>query len=73
MENRKEVIVDLNAKNIDKLKALVSQQKIVEQMISDYITTILDTKEIGYTNANVKVSEDFTKIIINEATNEVVQ
>lgn len=68
------MIVELNEKNVAKLKALVSQQKMAEQMLNDYIITILDTKEVDYTNAEVKVSEDFTKIIVNETTttNEMV-
>ena len=68
------MIVELNEKNVAKLKALVSQQKMVEQMLNDYIITILDTKEVDYTNKEVKVSEDFTKIIVNETTttNEMV-
>ena len=60
------MIVELNIKNVDKLKALIQQKNIAEQMLNDYITTILDTKEVDYTNKEVKISEDLTKITINE-------
>lgn len=65
------MIVELNTKNVERLKALIQQKAVAEQMLNDYITTILDTKEVDYTNKEVKVSEDLTKIIVDEA--EVVQ
>ncbi len=68
MENKKdknqEVVVELNIKNTEKLKSLLQQQKLAEQLLNDYITTVLDTKEVDYANREVKINEDFTKIII---------
>ena len=68
MENKKdknqEVVVELNIKNTEKLKALLQQQKLAEQLLNDYIITVLDTKEVDYANREVKINEDFTKIII---------
>ena len=69
MENKKdknqEVVVELNIKNTEKLKALLQQQKLAEQLLNDYIITVLDTKEVDYANREVKINEDFTKIIID--------
>lgn len=76
MSDQKEVILDqdsknaktieLNAKNTDKLKALVQQQLVAQQLVQECVFTILDTKDVNYANKQVKWTEDFTKIIVSD-------
>ena len=58
----KEIILSEN----NKQRVIAIQQQINQpnQNLSEVVKIILDSKEIDYTDKKVKISDDFTKIII---------
>ena len=63
---KENLVVEVSAKNIESLKILVQQKNIAQDILNKYITAILDTKDIKYEDAQVEISEDFTKLIVTE-------
>ena len=64
MDNKKEIIVELNPNNIGKLQALLQNVNNANEMVNDFIRTVLDAKEIDYTKANTSI-KDF-KIVVEQ-------
>jgi hypothetical protein len=63
MESKnKEIILDEN----NKQRVIAIQQQInqLNQNLNEVVKIILDLKEIDYKDKNVKISDDFSKIII---------
>jgi hypothetical protein len=58
----KEILLSEN----NKQRVIAIQQQInqLNQKLSEVVKIILDSKEIDYTDKKVKISDDFSKIII---------
>lgn len=52
--------IELNDKLKTKLNQLIQNKKEVEIQINDLIITVLDAKEIDYTNKNVTLNNDLS-------------
>ena len=58
----KEIILSEN--NKQRIIAIQQQINQLNQNLSEVVKIILDSKEIDYTDKKVKISDDFSKIII---------
>lgn len=66
MDNKKEIIVELNPNNIGKLQTLINNKIHAESLLNDFVTTVLDAKEIDYSQSNVSLIENNTKIKVEQ-------
>ena len=57
--------VELNEKLQTRLRNLLAQRQQIEAQLNNEINCILDAKEIE-ANGEITISEDLTKLIINE-------
>ena len=64
MDNK--TIVELNPKNVEKLQALINNKIHAENLLNDFVTTVLDAKEIDYSQSNVSLIENNTKIKVEQ-------
>jgi len=58
--------IELNEKLQLRIKNLLAQKQQIEQHLNNEINLILDVKEIDAEGKEIRLSEDFTKLIINE-------
>jgi len=58
--------IELNEKLQLRIKNLLAQKQQIEQHLNNEINLILDVKEIEVEGKEIRLSEDFTKLIINE-------
>jgi hypothetical protein len=66
MENKKDKgqEVVLSESNTNRFKQLSEQARAINAQLSEIASIILDAKEIDYKDKQVKLSDDFTKIIV---------
>jgi len=57
--------IELNEKLQARIKNLLAQKQQIEAQLNNEINIILDAKEIE-AKGGIRLSEDFTKLIINE-------
>ncbi len=58
--------IELNEKLQLRIKNLLAQKQQIEQHLNNEINLILDVKEVDAEGKEISLSEDFTKLIINE-------
>jgi len=58
--------IELNEKLQARIKNLLAQKQQIEQHLNNEINLILDVKEVDAEGKEIRLSEDFTKLIINE-------